>query len=204
MMPPQYLTLRFASVPIPHPSESRCSFHYYKQLTRSISTFIARNRARNNSSNRKEFLRKRRRDESGFNTTTQELSSTPEELPTCARTDAVPVNRDLQMKYDIAKNEGGPLRRTVKSEQTDMVLEQHPEYRKSKKRMTADEPDDSPTLQRHPGLGERFTNLEAHLAVRYGACTLKDDARKNYTQARPRLYHSSFASGVPAGPRTIY
>ena len=34
----------------------------------------------------------------------------------CARTDARHVDRDAQMKYDIAKNEDGPLKRTMKKE----------------------------------------------------------------------------------------
>ena len=32
----------------------------------------------------------------------------------CARIDAKPVDKDIQMKYDIAKNEDGPLLKTVK------------------------------------------------------------------------------------------
>lgn len=88
-------------------------------------------------------------------------------VPTCARTDAVPVNRDVQMKYDVAKNEGGPLRRTVKSEQIQLDIQNKPELEKRKEKTINDA--DKPTLQRHPGLGERFVNLEDHLAVRYGA-----------------------------------
>jgi len=34
------------------------------------------------------------------------------ELTSCARVDAKPIDRDKQIKYDIAKNEAGPLTRT--------------------------------------------------------------------------------------------
>ena len=81
----------------------------------------------------------------------------------------MPVNRDVQMKYDVAKNEGGPLRRTVKPEQPDEDTRDEPELEKGKGKARVIGDDTKPTLQRHPGLGERFTNLEDHLAVRYGA-----------------------------------
>ena len=91
--------------------------------------------------------------------------------PSCARTDAKPIDRDIQMKYDIAKNEDGPLRRTVK----------HPDMRgtEGKNQEEASKPPGVLTLEkdgqdleskRHPGLDERIANIEAHLSVRYGQC----------------------------------
>ena len=63
------------------------------------------------------------------------------------------------MKFDIAKNEEGPLRRTLKVEM------------KNENNRPADktiEGDYSVTTSRHPGLDERLKNLETHLAMRYG------------------------------------
>ena len=80
------------------------------------------------------------------------------ELPTCARIDAVPVNREVQMKYDVAKNEGGSFRRTVKSEQLDENTGNKLELKKGKGKARAIDNDDKPTPQRYPGLGERFAN----------------------------------------------
>lgn len=94
------------------------------------------------------------------------------ELPTCARTDAMPVNRDVQMKYDVARNEGGPLRRTVRSEQNHGDAENKPALEKGKGKAVTVSDGDNTTLQKHPGFGERFANLEEHLAVRYGTSTI--------------------------------
>ncbi len=95
-------------------------------LTKSISQYLSRNRARNDASNRAEFLR-------------------PPSDTSCARTDAKMLNRDTQMKYDIAKNEDGPLRRTMKKVEEEK----------------ADEAES-------PALSERIANVETHLAVHYG------------------------------------
>jgi hypothetical protein len=69
------------------------------------------------------------------------------------------VDRDVLMKFDIAKNEEGPLRRTLK------VETKNENYRSTDK--TA-ESDRSVTASRNPGLDERLKNLETHLAMRYG------------------------------------
>ncbi|PBK74609.1 hypothetical protein ARMSODRAFT_950611 [Armillaria solidipes] len=95
-------------------------------LTKSISQYLSRNRARNDASNRAEFLR-------------------PPSDISCARTDAKTLNRDTQMKYDIAKNEDGPLRRTMK------------------KRVSEEKADEAES----PALSERIVNVETHLAVHY-------------------------------------
>jgi hypothetical protein len=55
------------------------------------------------------------------------------------------------MKYDIAKNEEGPLRRTVKSENA-----------QGKQKQVED------SKGKDGVFDERLTNLETHLAVRYG------------------------------------
>ncbi|KAK0222064.1 hypothetical protein IW262DRAFT_954328 [Armillaria fumosa] len=96
-------------------------------LTRSISQYLSRNRARNDASNRAEFLH-------------------PPSDTSCARTDAKTLNRDTQMKYDIARNEDGPLRRTMKK----TVEEEKAHEAES------------------PPLSERIANVETHIAVHYG------------------------------------
>lgn len=80
--------------------------------------------------------------------------------PSCARTDAKTQDRDIQMKYDIAKNEGGPLRKTMKREQdSDVSI--------AKSRVLKGG-EDVPTTERYPALDERIGNIETHIAVRYG------------------------------------
>lgn len=108
---------------------------------------------------------------------------------TCARTDAKIVDRDVQMKYDIAKNEDGPLKRTKKPEQKH-VLSQNPAESqpvagpssstrtKGRNKAKAAVPVESqpspltvdPESLRKPGLEERLQNVETHLAVRFGPC----------------------------------
>jgi hypothetical protein len=73
------------------------------------------------------------------------------------------VDRDVMMKFDIAKNEDGPLRRTIKVEV------------KNEGNRPADktiEGGDSATASRHPGLDERLKKLETHLTMRYGKVLL--------------------------------
>ncbi|KAK7692346.1 hypothetical protein QCA50_003971 [Cerrena zonata] len=122
-------------------------------VIKSISHFLAQNRARNDASNRQEFLlslaEKRQRlghDENA------------DPGPTCARTDAKTQNRDIQMKYDIAKNEDGPLRKTMK-------LSTDPDGNKQSQQNIVR--DDIPTVGRYPTLDDRLKNVETHLAVKY-------------------------------------
>lgn len=131
-----------------HPLKTRL------KITKAISQLLAQNRAKNDASNRAEFLeslaQKRRR-----------LNIDPgstEHIPSCARTDAKPVDRDSQMKYDIAKNEDGPLRRTVKGPDGKEV-----QAKEKLRALTDDTPSD---LQ--PAIDERLKNIESHVAVRYG------------------------------------
>jgi hypothetical protein len=77
------------------------------------------------------------------------------------------VDRDVMMKFDIAKNEEGPLRRTLK-------VEMKNEVDRPTDKAKASEGDHAVTADRHPGLDERLKNLETHLAMRYGKfCPLR-------------------------------
>ena len=141
-------------------SRSFIFLNWTLQINKSIAELLARNRARNDASNRAEFLHTHRR---------LHTNETSDALPTdegdevesasCARTDARTVDRDVMMKFDIAKNEEGPLRRTLKVE-----------TKNGDNRLTdkITEGDQSVTADRHPGLDERLKNLETHLAMRYG------------------------------------
>ena len=81
-----------------------------------------------------------------------QINSDEEKAPTCARTDAKPLDRDVQMRYDIAKNEEGPLRRTIRTSDHGHVAGV-----KGKEKTTPDVATD-----------ERLSNIESHLAIRYG------------------------------------
>lgn len=92
------------------------------------------------------------------------------DIPTCARTDAKPLNRDTQMKYDIAKNEDGPLRRTMKGAAAGQYGE-HLDAGKGKQKASSSNFGlgiYNVPAENHPGLAERYGNMETHLAVRYG------------------------------------
>lgn len=135
----------------------------YFQITKDISRFLAQNRARNDASNRNEFLlslaeKRRRLNENG--------DSAKSPVSSCARTDAKTQNRDLQMKYDIAKNEDGPLRRTTKT-----VFSTQPDIGATEKlndNVSGTPIETYPSAERYPALDERLQNVEKHLAVRYG------------------------------------
>lgn len=136
-------------------------------INKSISSFLAQNRARNDTSNRAEFVytpaEKKRQPN-------KDANSSVADIPSCARVDAKALDRDVQMKYDIAKNEEGPLSRTVK------ILE--PSKAKGKQKAGGSDSrmhtkvgfgqsQDDLTSDRHPGLDERLSNIEKHLAIRY-------------------------------------
>ncbi|KAG6844745.1 hypothetical protein H0H87_004077 [Tephrocybe sp. NHM501043] len=143
---------------------SLLQYHTYvlmlSQINKEISLFLARNRARNDVSNRSEFVytpaEKRRR-----------LTGSEDDIsPSCARTDAKSLDRDVQMKYDIAKNEDGPLSRTIP--------EKEKRDNKQKGKMKDDglgsvsaNGEEEWTAIKRPGLDERLRNVEAHLAVHY-------------------------------------
>ncbi|EMD37698.1 hypothetical protein CERSUDRAFT_154500 [Gelatoporia subvermispora B] len=129
-------------------------------INNSIAQFLAKNRGRNDASNRAEFLqslaeKRRQLAEAGVPDAEAPASS-------CARTDAKPQNRDVQMKYDIAKNEDGPLRKTLKH-----LAGTNESDKGQEKQISGMSSGDLPTAERHPALDERLRNIEAHLAVRY-------------------------------------
>lgn len=109
---------------------------------------------------------------------TSAMDVSPDETPisSCARVDAKPLNRDVQMKYDIAKNEDGPLKRTMKGKVNAPTLSESAVVSGSAKgkekagSVGLDGGRPTVTMERHPGLAERFVNIESHLAVRYGRC----------------------------------
>ncbi|CEL58853.1 hypothetical protein RSOLAG1IB_08883 [Rhizoctonia solani AG-1 IB] len=99
------------------------------QTTKAISRFLSDVRARADQSNREEFVQRKHPGKGS------------------ARTDAIKLNRDVQMKYDVVKNEDGPLGKTMKSGEI-------------------------PKLpvgagDRSSGVNERFQAVETHLGLRY-------------------------------------
>ncbi|KAF8658332.1 hypothetical protein AX16_002099 [Volvariella volvacea WC 439] len=137
-----------------HLSDNRAP-HPQSSLNRTMATMIANNRARNDKSNLNEFVKPiERMQERGDDSS-----------GSCARTDAKVLNRDVQMRYDIVKNEDGPLRRTVKALDKDSS-QPLPEaiLDGGQNSATTDEGD---MASRIPGLDERVKNIEQHLAVRY-------------------------------------
>ena len=75
------------------------------------------------------------------------------------------------MKYDIAKNEDGPLRRTMKAGAmpgTDPAQPTAPVKDNSHYNRSAPSAEDFPSVERYPALDERLKNVEKHFAVRYG------------------------------------
>ena len=96
-----------------------------------------------------------------------EPTDAAESVPSCARTDAKTQNRDVQMKYDIAKNEDGPLQRTMKANaaQEDARTDS-PATLQSGAKLTSTQ--DNISAARYPGLDERIQNIEKHFAIRYG------------------------------------
>ena len=72
------------------------------------------------------------------------------------------------MKYDVARNEEGPLRRTVKAPTHVGVKDEQSLKGKGKRKAVDGEDGVDVNAERHPGLDERLTNIETHLSVRYG------------------------------------
>ncbi|KAL1745366.1 hypothetical protein HDZ31DRAFT_73602 [Schizophyllum fasciatum] len=158
-------------------------------INKSISRFLAQNRSRNDASNRAEFVdslrRKRQRTDAnhgapeaqpqaGMDGAADSLNSASEITPaegagTCARTDARHVDRDAQMKYDIAKNEDGPLRRTVKKDEG------------AGTQTTTGDPSSSLAPgegSRTADLSERVGAIEQHLALQYVPTPPNSDAAR--------------------------
>ncbi|TDL26046.1 hypothetical protein BD410DRAFT_716677 [Rickenella mellea] len=129
-------------------------------ITKSISRFLAQSRNRNDASNRAEFLKSI--SEKRGATVPNTVGAEQPLPPSCARADAKTLDRDVQMKYDIAKNEDGPLKRTMRNN-----ANQEHTGKGKRKASVLDEINGEVTAERHSGLAERFTNIESHLAVRY-------------------------------------
>jgi len=111
-------------------------------------------------------------------------------LISCARVDSKLIDRDVQMRYDIAKNEEGPLRRTVKSH---TQADARKDTNKGKQRVADLEEEEGCLTARHPGLDGRLADLETHLSIRYGI---------RRPVASQRMAHSS-PIVVPSPPRTL-
>ncbi|KAG6874019.1 hypothetical protein C0995_007976 [Termitomyces sp. Mi166 len=138
---------------------------YMPQINKDISRFLAQNRARNDASNRAEFVYTPAQKRQRLAVSNTEIGSS------CARTDAKPLDRDVQMKYDIAKNEEGPLSRTMNTSDVQDTGKgkqkaKDEESQGSSSQSMADSEEDL-TASKHPGLDERLRNIETHLAVRY-------------------------------------
>ncbi|KAG9078144.1 hypothetical protein FRC06_008512 [Ceratobasidium sp. 370] len=114
------------------------------QNTKAISRFLADVRSRTDQSNRDEFVHRRPpRPDPGSGCGSGPGTGS-------ARTDAVKLNRDVQMKYDIVKNEDGPLGKTVKSKPAQGVAASM-----------------STEAVSRAAFSERFEAVEAHLALKY-------------------------------------
>ncbi|KIK63738.1 hypothetical protein GYMLUDRAFT_40806 [Collybiopsis luxurians FD-317 M1] len=147
-------------------------------LTKSISNFLAQKRANNVASNRAEFLRslEKERVQGAANPSSPSIV---DPSSSCARTDAKIIDRNVQIKYDIAKNEDGPLRRTMRNRGLSAAaLETTPanSAAKGKAKASASQKEGQQgksvvvnelSSDRHPGLDERIKNIESHFAVRY-------------------------------------
>ncbi|ETW80995.1 hypothetical protein HETIRDRAFT_427828 [Heterobasidion irregulare TC 32-1] len=131
---------------------------------KSISLFLARNRARNDASNRNEFLytraKRRRVSPSSPNSSDDNALYTP----SCARADAKPVDRDVMMKFDVARNEEGPLRRTVAKSEMSAITST---VGGTQERRSGVEENAAVSAEKYPALDVRLKDIEAHLAVRY-------------------------------------
>jgi len=99
------------------------------------------------------------------------------------------------MKYDIAKNDDGPLSRTKARKSTGRQSEV-PTTSSDRARDPIVVPSDEMALPRHhPGMDARLTDIETHLAVRYGQYALVP------------LYLSddwTLPAQVPSPPRTLW
>ena len=151
---------------------------------------MAKNQARNDASNRAEFLsslaerRKRQRiEEDGGGDSTHSTSIDSSDAmdsdiggKTCARVDAKIIDRDAQMKYDIAKDDCGPLSRSAKAgllsssgkgKMKSSLLEAEETETKPKTPIKQEIDEEVPSTS-YPGLDERLKNIEDHIAVRFG------------------------------------
>lgn len=142
-------------------------------------------------------------------------------MGSCARTDAKPIDRDVMMKYDIAKNEEGPLRRTTNANVNANTSDKASTLETAKGKTSEGVNPESGvgvgedgkavvTAERYPPLHERLQNLETHLAVRYGvlySSTLHSRYSQQYLVTIQCVY-STVASSIfiisSAVPRRAY
>lgn len=139
------------------------------QINKEISNFLARNRERNDASNRAEFLLSLSEKRKRFQESNDGEGDVP--IPSCARADARTIDRDAQMKYDIAKNDDGPLRRTrtKKGDVQPLETQLNPGGGIPGPATGGLVTSDQEALSKHhPGIDERLSGVEAHLAIRYG------------------------------------
>ena len=146
---------------------------------------MAQNRARNDASNRAEFLsslaeRKKRQRADETEGSDACYSTLSEATGSCARVDAKAIDRDVQMKYDIAKDDWGPLSRSAraglfsekgKAKSSPLEAEEtetKPTMGMGTTNSIKKEIDKEGTSIRLPGLDERLKNIEEHIAVRFG------------------------------------
>ena len=98
------------------------------------------------------------------------------------------------MKFDVAKNEGGPLRKTVSTN----ANSEAPEAARGKTgKVKIEDADDikreeNISAERYPGLDERLRNIEEHIAVRYG----------NISVVSHSMISDAFHA-VPSPPRSL-
>jgi hypothetical protein len=121
--------------------------------------------------------KKRKRDED------DDGDASRDDVSSCARTDAKPVDRDVQMKYDITKNSDGPLRRTTRQKVKAPDTAPAPTTTstststRTKSKSARDKKATSPVVvktepdakQIHFGLDQRLDDIETHFSVKYGA-----------------------------------
>ncbi|KAK7005810.1 hypothetical protein R3P38DRAFT_3404535 [Favolaschia claudopus] len=157
-------------------------------ITKSISAFLAQNRVNNDASNRTEFLKsleekKRKRDDDDASRDNPDGDDAPNDVSSsCARTDAKVLDRDAQMKYDIAKNSDGPLRRTTRQKAkgpaapdaqiaapttTATRTKTKAAANKDKKASSPDEVKSEAASDANFGLDKRLGSIETHFAVNY-------------------------------------
>ena len=104
------------------------------------------------------------------------------------------------MKYDIAKNEDGPLRRTMKASAmhgTDPAQPTAPVKDSSHYNRSAPSAEDFPSVERYPALDERLKNVEKHFAVRYGGYSVSPGCLCQATEKAVTPYL------VPSPPRSL-
>lgn len=90
------------------------------------------------------------------------------------------------MKYDIAKNEDGPLRRTMK--------DFHAEAQQAIVASSA-----TKDREIHPGLDDRLKTVETHLAIRYGETPLYESCVSAYEDD----FSPFNASRIPDSPQFL-